>query len=101
MAALAGNVTPYTYSASGCVSVATKSVASRLLTSRMRSAPVTSTTSYIPEATPRKPCLIAEAPDAGPFSTVSAPAGASDSVSTTADASPVWWFTRALPMFAT
>ena len=81
--------------------MATKSVASRLLTSRIRSAPVTSTVSCIPEATARNPCLIAEAPEAGPFSMRSAPAGVRLRVSTTALASAVWWLRRALPMLAT
>ena len=44
---------------------------------------------------------MAEAPEAGPFSMTSAPAGVRLRVSTTALASPDWWLSRALPMLAT
>ena len=59
-----------------------KSVASRLLTSRIRSAPATNTTSCMPDATAANPALIAEAPEAGPFSTTAAPAGVNASRAT-------------------
>ena len=78
-----------------------KSVASRPLTSRIRSAPATSTTSCMPDATAANPALMADAPEAGPFSTTAAPAGVRLRLSTTALARAVWWLTRALPMLAT
>ncbi|MGC4114928.1 MAG: hypothetical protein QM765_10040 [Myxococcales bacterium] len=81
--------------------MATKSVASSWLTSLIRSAPTTSTESIIPEAMAMCAVLMALAPDAGPFSMSSAPAGISDRSLSTALARPVWWFRRPAPMLAT
>jgi len=47
------------------------------------------------------PSLIADDPEAGPFSTRTAPAGVKLRVSTTALARAVWLLMRALPMLAT
>jgi len=55
--------------------VATKSVASQPVTTLIISPPTTRATSHIPLATAMNAILTAEAPEAGPFSTVSAIAG--------------------------
>ena len=70
-----GSVRPYLYSAVGCSMVATKSVPSQPVTSRIASPPMTRTQSHMPLAIAITPSFTAEAPEAGPFSMVSAIAG--------------------------
>jgi len=78
--------------------VATKSVPSQPETSRMASPPMTSTQSHMPLAIAITPSFTAEAPEAGPFSMVSAIAGRMFSASTTALAAPETRLTMPAPM---
>ncbi|MPN04702.1 hypothetical protein SDC9_151947 [bioreactor metagenome] len=81
--------------------VATKSVPSQPETSRIASPPITSTQSHMPDAIAITPSFTADAPEAGPFSMVSAIAGRMFSESTTALAAPETRLTMPAPMEAT
>ena len=81
--------------------VATKSVASQPDTTRICSPPTTSTQSHTPEAMAIYPSLMAEAPEAGPFSMHSAMAGRIFRVSTRAEAEPLIRLSIPAPMEAT